>query len=345
MIGIYKITNKLNGKSYIGQSIHIEKRWQEHKRNIGSNKNPMYLDFEKYGIDNFSFEILEQCQINELDEKEIYYISLYNTFLNGYNLTTGGNSKKSYILMNFPKDLADEIAFNSMHLYFLLQHFSHKREEDLFFLQSEINVNKIKETLHMHPKTIKKYWKLLEDNKLIKYEGPAIYANDEDEWGKEFMKRKKDGATYYTIPKKSPYRIMPRETLDKIQYEFLVSERELKIYLLLAEMQERFCYMNSQDREFTIADIRGLLKLSKDRTNNRTIIDGLRWLKELNLIDYDLRIETTNLGTKLSIFELKNVNYYTDGGTAAQYLNTEGEKLSEEIKSDMLNKNVVIIFE
>jgi len=68
----------------------------------------------------------------------------------------------------------------------------------------------------MHPKTIKKYWKLLEDNKLIKYEGPAIYANDEDEWGKEFMKRKKDGATYYTIPKKSPYRIMPRETLDKI---------------------------------------------------------------------------------------------------------------------------------
>lgn len=240
-----------------------------------------------------------------------------------------------------------EVQRNSMRLYVYLVSISqfNGKDKPRTFSHKNFSVNKIKEILHMHPKTIKKYWKLLEDNKLIKYEGPAIYANDEDEWGKEFMKRKKDGATYYTIPKKSPYRIMPRETLDKIQYEFLVSERELKIYLLLAEMQERFCYMSSQDREFTIADIRGLLKLSKDRTNNRTIIDGLRWLKELNLIDYDLRVETTNLGTKLSIFELKNVNYYTDGGTAAQYLNTEGEKLSEEIKNDMLNKNVVIIFE
>jgi predicted GIY-YIG superfamily endonuclease len=45
MIGIYKITNKINGKAYIGQSNHIKRRWSEHKRNIGSNKNPMYLAF------------------------------------------------------------------------------------------------------------------------------------------------------------------------------------------------------------------------------------------------------------------------------------------------------------
>ena len=60
MIGIYKITNKLTNKAYIGQSIDIKRRWKEHRYNIGSNKNPLYLDFEKYGLDNFSFEILEE---------------------------------------------------------------------------------------------------------------------------------------------------------------------------------------------------------------------------------------------------------------------------------------------
>lgn len=82
--------------------------------------------------------------------------------------------------------------------------------------------------------------------------------------------------------------------------------------------------MNSCDRVFTIADLRGLLKLSKDRSNNKSIISGLIWLQKLNLIDYTISVETTNLGTKISVFELKSVNYYTNGGEAIKYLNTEG---------------------
>lgn len=81
------------------------------------------------------------------------------------------------------------------------------------FSHKDFTVNKIKEMLHMHPNTIKKYWQLLELNGLIKYEGPARY---EETWNKQFMARKKDGATYYSIPKSTPYRIMPRETLNKI---------------------------------------------------------------------------------------------------------------------------------
>ena len=45
MTGIYKITNKLNGKSYIGQSINVENRLRQHKKKIGSHENPMYIDF------------------------------------------------------------------------------------------------------------------------------------------------------------------------------------------------------------------------------------------------------------------------------------------------------------
>lgn len=93
MIGIYKITNKINGKCYIGQSVDIERRFNEHK-NCKVDK-PLYRAFKKYGIDNFTFEILEECSQEELNEKEIYYIVFYNSTTdgNGYNLEHGGEFK------------------------------------------------------------------------------------------------------------------------------------------------------------------------------------------------------------------------------------------------------------
>lgn len=90
MIGIYKITNKINGKSYIGQSIHIEERWKEHIYNP-SKSSLIKLALQKYGINNFTFEVIEECDENELDEKEIYWIKYYDTYYNGYNLTLGGS--------------------------------------------------------------------------------------------------------------------------------------------------------------------------------------------------------------------------------------------------------------
>ena len=95
--GIYKITNLINDKCYIGQSINIQKRWNAHKRcyNIESyheyNK-VLYKAFRKYGIENFDFEIVEECKPDELNEREIYWITYYNSFKNGYNATPGGDS-------------------------------------------------------------------------------------------------------------------------------------------------------------------------------------------------------------------------------------------------------------
>lgn len=105
--GIYKITNKINNKSYIGQSVFIEERWKEHKENAWDKISPLYEDMRKYGIKNFSFNIIEECDTDLLNEKEKYWISFYNSYLNGYNKTKGGDyfkprlKKPKYIVNDF----------------------------------------------------------------------------------------------------------------------------------------------------------------------------------------------------------------------------------------------------
>ena len=91
MVGIYKITNIMNRKSYIGQSKQVERRIREHKirytnDNSPSFDYPLYRSMRKYGVENFAFEVLEECSIEELDIRELYYINYYNTFIPyGYN--------------------------------------------------------------------------------------------------------------------------------------------------------------------------------------------------------------------------------------------------------------------
>lgn len=97
MIGIYKITNLINGQSYIGQSINIEKRWaQERQSAFNANDKtynyPISRAFRKYGLDNFQFEVLEECLQAQLNGREKYWIIQYDTFYNGYNQTLGGDS-------------------------------------------------------------------------------------------------------------------------------------------------------------------------------------------------------------------------------------------------------------
>jgi group I intron endonuclease len=101
MVGIYKITNKINGKAYIGQSTNIKRRWNVHK-NASVNPNgkcyeyPLYRAMRKYGLDNFTFEVVEECKKSELNEREIFYIQKYNTYADGYNQDNGGECARHY---------------------------------------------------------------------------------------------------------------------------------------------------------------------------------------------------------------------------------------------------------
>lgn len=84
MIGIYKITNP-NNKVYIGQSINIEYRWSQYKKLECKGQIKLYNSIKKYGIDNHSFEILEECNIELLNERERYWQDYFNVLVFGLN--------------------------------------------------------------------------------------------------------------------------------------------------------------------------------------------------------------------------------------------------------------------
>ena len=94
---IYKITNNLNGKIYIGKTIKsVQERFEEHylaSRKKRCEKRPLYDAINKYGIKNFSIEQIEECDVNVLSEREKYWIEYYGSFRNGYNATIGGDGK------------------------------------------------------------------------------------------------------------------------------------------------------------------------------------------------------------------------------------------------------------
>ena len=97
---IYKIYNDINDKLYIGKTVSsIEKRFQEHcddSKKERCEKRPLYNAMNKYGIEHFFIELIEECDLKELSEKEIYWIGYYNSYKNGYNATLGGDGKILY---------------------------------------------------------------------------------------------------------------------------------------------------------------------------------------------------------------------------------------------------------
>lgn len=89
---IYLITNLLNGHKYIGQTTNLKRRWSQHCRKT-NNKSVIGKAINKYGKENFSLLVLDICDIEDANEKEIYWIEKYGVFLNkyDYNCHIGGN--------------------------------------------------------------------------------------------------------------------------------------------------------------------------------------------------------------------------------------------------------------
>ena len=94
MIGIiYKITNDVNNKVYIGQTTSlIENRWERHCEELDNTK--FHKAIKEIGKEHFTISVIEKPLVKDLDEREIYWISKYDSYLNGYNSTIGGKGTK-----------------------------------------------------------------------------------------------------------------------------------------------------------------------------------------------------------------------------------------------------------
>lgn len=85
MTGIYKITSP-SGKNYIGQSINIEKRFKQYFFLNCKQQYKIYNSLKKYGVENHIFQVIEECNIELLNERERYWQDFYNVIKNGLNL-------------------------------------------------------------------------------------------------------------------------------------------------------------------------------------------------------------------------------------------------------------------
>lgn len=92
---IYKISNDINDKVYIGKTLAtIEKRWREHCHDMEKRSyenRPLYRAMKKYGYRHFHIEEIEQCSNSIINERECYWINFYDSYHNGYNATKGGD--------------------------------------------------------------------------------------------------------------------------------------------------------------------------------------------------------------------------------------------------------------
>lgn len=111
MIGVYRITNLVTGESYVGQSSNIKRRWINHRSRYknpksGDYNSLLYNDMRVYGIENFEFSVIEECNKDELLDREKFWVAQLDSYDNGYNNTAGGNSG---IVNKLPKELLFEI--------------------------------------------------------------------------------------------------------------------------------------------------------------------------------------------------------------------------------------------
>ena len=200
---VYKITNKINGKSYIGQTkFSVEKRFKEHQH---CKTSLIGKAIHKYGVENFSIEVLAKCKTQkELDEMEIFFIAYFDCITpNGYNLAKGGryklveiedNTEKRYIMVTdeqtgqikgyFPlksKNLGTGwiALYQNSSIWLAQQRLTGEQASVLFFLFGEldfsnylrIGLKEISDITGIHLVNVSKAMKKLKELEII-IEGP-----------------------------------------------------------------------------------------------------------------------------------------------------------------------------
>ena len=189
---IYKSTNKITGKIYIGQTIlTLEKRIKNHLIESKTNKKrPFLTSLKKYGSDNFTFETIDSANnLDELNDKEIYWINYYNSVSpNGYNITGGGQGKKMIRTEELGKRISNGLK-NSEKWQKLLKNKEYLKKRETNFIgwnkgkkftpeHKEKIWKKNKERILDFNKSTSKKWIVVDkDNNIIRITGKEEYFN------------------------------------------------------------------------------------------------------------------------------------------------------------------------
>ena len=179
MTGIYKITNKENGRIYVGKSKDIMQRWSMHERALQKHNHhstKLQEDFDKYGgISAFDFSIVELCEPSELNEKEKYYQAQFDSINNGYNGNeiddTGNIHAEITLTRKTYEELQNRLGGSYLTTYLYIRfHMNDKNK-------ITINQSALAEYFGVSVMTIAKHIRILLDNSIIRNVGKSGLYN------------------------------------------------------------------------------------------------------------------------------------------------------------------------
>lgn len=241
MIGIYGFQNLITNKWYIGQSIHIEARRQQHLSESlhRKNNNKFHNTINKYGIDNFNFVILEECSPEQLNEREIYWINYYNSFVDGYNSTPGGQEKYYNPQLIYDawdqglsiKQISEKLNIGTSCIYYNLQDYPkyNKHESKVRGGLSIVSNNNTIFQYDLNGNFIKEWRSYKEIEKILGYNSALI--------GKCVAGKRKSAYNYqwfnFYSPEVQPYNAHNSKPKAVIQYD--LNGQFIQIYSSIAE--------------------------------------------------------------------------------------------------------------
>lgn len=181
---IYKATNKINGKSYIGQTTNYKNRIWQHRRCYEKEDCKFHDAIKEFGFDNFEWEVIETCERKEeADNLERKYIELFDSYRNGYNEnkgSVGGHNAKSIVCLNLNGDFikrydsaadAEKDGFNNVNVLLCCKNKLKTCKNHLFMFEEDYDANGAREYIKPASTSRKKVVQCdLEGNLIARYD-------------------------------------------------------------------------------------------------------------------------------------------------------------------------------
>lgn len=254
----------------------------------------------------------------------------------------------------------EDIVKNSMKLYsyfITISGLATYPSNTRMFRQKNIVLSKIKEVTGITEKTVKLYLYYLEEHGLIEYKGekpntsfkfidkldfdkngetysPAAYRKKaQEEAVRVWNNRQKDKQAVYHIPRPTPWTPVPEVTLQKLNEVFKATELELKIYLFMCMYRDTCVKQGWNYKAITYENLRDIMGLSKNHSNDRAIFTSLTFLEKLGLISFKMGYTNNSKNAPIPLFKITEVGYYIN-----QYIKFEDSELISELEQKELKE-------